>query len=226
MSAAETILSPEVVTGAHSDSVQRLVGRHSSVTLYNDSAENLVRKLEGVDVVITDPPYGVEFRNKDWDKEVPQIAIALPYLFDRVAIIMGPTAAWQFPQPKWVACWARPASSSRSKVGGFSHWSPILLYGDLKLSVDFKSWHAIANAYKEGSWGADHPSPKPEVLMSWLVSELTEEGQTVLDCFMGSGTTGVACAKLKRNFIGIERDAAHYKTACDRIAHELDGALL
>jgi site-specific DNA-methyltransferase (adenine-specific) len=43
---------------------------------------------------------------------------------------------------------------------------------------------------------------------------------------MGSGTTGIACLRTGRNFIGIERDAAHYKTACDRIAHELDGALL
>jgi DNA modification methylase len=202
-------LAPDAQRGSHS--LQRLVGRHSTATLYHDSAENLVRELKGVDCVITDPPYGIEFRNKEWDKEIPRIAVALPYLFSRVAIIMGTEAAWELPKPKWTACWARPASSARSLVGGFSHWSPILLYGDCKLSVDFKSWHA---------------SPKPEVLMSWLVNELTEEGQTVLDPFMGSGTTGVACAKLKRNFIGIERDAAHYATACARISHELDGALL
>ena len=71
-----------------------------------------------------------------------------------------------------------------------------------------------------------HPCQKPVPLMAWLIRELTEEGQTVLDPFMGSGSTGIAAARLHRNFIGIERDAAHYKTACDRIAHELDGALL
>ena len=52
------------------------------------------------------------------------------------------------------------------------------------------------------------------------------EGATVLDPYMGVGTTGVACLRTGRNFIGIERDAEYYKTACDRIAHELDGALL
>ena len=53
-----------------------------------------------------------------------------------------------------------------------------------------------------------------------------QKGATILDPYMGSGTTGIACIRLGMNFIGIERDAAHYKTACDRIAHELDGALL
>ena len=52
------------------------------------------------------------------------------------------------------------------------------------------------------------------------------QGATVLDPYMGSGTTGIACLRTARNFIGIEQDAAHYKTACDRIAHELEGALL
>jgi DNA modification methylase len=51
-------------------------------------------------------------------------------------------------------------------------------------------------------------------------------GAPVLDPFMGSGSTGIACLRTGRNFIGNERDAAHYKNACDRIARELDGALL
>ena len=74
--------------------------------------------------------------------------------------------------------------------------------------------------------GSIHPTQKPVPLMAYLVETYTKAGDTVLDFTMGSGTTGVACAMLGRNFIGIERDAAHYKTACDRIAHELDGALL
>lgn len=192
------------------------------VTLILGDCADIVRELEGVDVVITDPPYGIEFRNKEWDKEVPRIAFALPFLFDRVAIIMGTEAAWQLPKPKWTACWARPASCARSLVGGFSHWSPILLYGECKLSVDFRSWHAIAHAYKEGSYGAEHPSPKPEALMMWLVSELAQEGETVLDPFMGSGTTGIACIRTGRKFIGIERDPAHFKTAELRIRRELE----
>jgi DNA modification methylase len=71
-----------------------------------------------------------------------------------------------------------------------------------------------------------HPNEKPESLMCKLVKLCTVAGETIGDPYMGSGTTGVAAVRLGRNFIGIERDAAHYKTACDRIAHELDGALL
>ena len=80
-------------------------------------------------------------------------------------------------------------------------------------------------AYHERNAGL-HPTQKPEGLMSYLVLTYTNPGDTILDCYMGSGTTGVAAVRHGRNFIGIERDAAHYKTACDRIAHELDGALL
>ena len=71
-----------------------------------------------------------------------------------------------------------------------------------------------------------HPTQKPVPLFAYLVASYSQPGQTVCDPFMGSGTTGVAAVRLGRNFIGIERDADHYKTACDRIAHELDGALL
>ena len=174
-------------------------------------------------VCITDPPYGVEFRGEHWDKDIPEVATRLPGMFDRTAIIMGTTAAWEFPPPKWVACWARPASSSRSKVGGFSHWSPVLLYGNCKMSVDFRSWHAIANAYPPGF---PHPSPKPECLMVWLVNELTEEGETVCDPFMGSGTTGIACIRTGRKFIGIEKDARYFEVARARLENELRQGLL
>jgi DNA modification methylase len=219
MTAAPT--TPELASRPTRQALAPAYGSASSVVLWHGDCEDVLPQVGHVDVIITDPPYGVEFRGAHWDKEVPRIATELPAMFGRVAIIMGTTAAYQFPLPKWVACWARPASSSRSKIGGFSHWSPILIYGDCKMAVDYKSWHAIANAYKDGSWGAEHPSPKPEPLMEWLVSELSKEGETVCDPFMGSGTTGVAAVRAKRNFVGIEKDARHYKTALERISNEL-----
>lgn len=185
-----------------------------AATLYLGECEEVLPSLSGVDCVITDPPYGVEFRGEAWDKDVPEIAVRLPEMYGRVAIIMGTTAAWQFPLPKWVACWARPASSSRSRVGGFSHWSPVLLYGDIKMPVDFHSWHAIANAYEQ-DFG--HPSPKPLRVMRWLVQDVSKKGETVLDPFMGSGTTGVACVALGRGFIGIEKVPSYFDIACQRI---------
>jgi site-specific DNA-methyltransferase (adenine-specific) len=62
-----------------------------------------------------------------------------------------------------------------------------------------------------------HPTEKPRRLMSELVSDFTQPGQTILDPFMGSGTTGVAAVMAGRLFVGIERDPAHFATACKRI---------
>jgi site-specific DNA-methyltransferase (adenine-specific) len=72
----------------------------------------------------------------------------------------------------------------------------------------------------------NHPTEKPVGLMQYIIEMHTDSGNTILDPFMGSGSTGVACARAGRNFIGIERDAKYHKIACDRIAHEFDGTLL
>lgn len=63
-----------------------------------------------------------------------------------------------------------------------------------------------------------HPTQKPIALMEYLIKTYTNEGMTVLDNTMGSGTTGVACVKTGRRFIGIERDGGYFKIASDRIA--------
>jgi DNA modification methylase len=57
--------------------------------------------------------------------------------------------------------------------------------------------------------------------MGWLVQEMTEEGETVCDPFMGSGSTGIACIRANRRFVGIEQDPTHYATALERITNEL-----
>ena len=67
----------------------------------------------------------------------------------------------------------------------------------------------------EGS--TDHPTQKPVALMEYLIKTYTNEGETVLDFTMGSGTTGVACKNLNRNFIGIELDLEYFKIAEKRI---------
>lgn len=63
----------------------------------------------------------------------------------------------------------------------------------------------------------EHETQKPVELMETLVSLVTKEGATVLDPFMGSGTTGVACNNLQRNFIGIEKDPNYFNIAKNRI---------
>jgi site-specific DNA-methyltransferase (adenine-specific) len=62
-----------------------------------------------------------------------------------------------------------------------------------------------------------HPTQKPVALMEYLIKTYTNEGDTVLDNCMGSGTTGVACKNLNRNFIGIEKDEAYFEIARKRI---------
>jgi site-specific DNA-methyltransferase (adenine-specific) len=74
-----------------------------------------------------------------------------------------------------------------------------------------------------------HPTQKPVALMEYLIRTYTNEGETVLDNCMGSGTTGVACANTGRKFIGIERDPGYFAIATRRIAEAapapvLDGA--
>ena len=61
-----------------------------------------------------------------------------------------------------------------------------------------------------------HPTQKPIYVMEWLIERLTNEGDVVLDPFMGSGTTGVACKNLNRKFIGVELDENYYNIAYNR----------
>ena len=68
-----------------------------------------------------------------------------------------------------------------------------------------------------------HPTQKPVALMEYLIKTYTNEGETVLDFTMGSGTTGVACVNLGRNFIGIEMDAEYFRSAENRIKQALQG---
>ncbi|MBM4346359.1 MAG: site-specific DNA-methyltransferase [Deltaproteobacteria bacterium] len=71
-------------------------------------------------------------------------------------------------------------------------------------------------------WRNPHPTVKPVALMRYLVRLVTPPGGVVLDPFLGSGTTAIAALLEGRNFVGIERDPAHFATACDRVAAMLD----
>ena len=62
-----------------------------------------------------------------------------------------------------------------------------------------------------------HPTQKPVALMEYLIKTYTNEGGTVLDFTMGSGTTGVACINTRRSFIGIEQDPEYFDIACERL---------
>ena len=75
---------------------------------------------------------------------------------------------------------------------------------------------SVININKEHK-GFYHPTQKPVALLAYLIRTYTNEGATVLDCCMGSGSTGVACVETGRNFIGIEKDAHYFDVATIRM---------
>jgi site-specific DNA-methyltransferase (adenine-specific)/modification methylase len=80
-------------------------------------------------------------------------------------------------------------------------------------------WNGMIRGGEEGKVRRVHPMQKPVALMRWCV-EMTH-GETVLDPYMGSGTTGVACVRLGRRFIGIELEPKYFAIAKRRIQDEL-----
>ena len=95
--------------------------------------------------------------------------------------------------------------------------------GKSNTGKSFTYTHKSPDNLIEGLWeanaGKQHPTQKPVALMEYLIKTYTNEGETVLDFTMGSGTTGVACVNTGRNFIGIELDPEYFKIAEKRI-HE------
>ena len=76
-------------------------------------------------------------------------------------------------------------------------------------------WVTPLNREEKEQWG--HPTIKPQYMIQQLIINSSQDGQTVLDPFMGSGTTAVACIKEKRHFIGFELNKEYYDKACKRI---------
>lgn len=77
--------------------------------------------------------------------------------------------------------------------------------------------------YGDNSSAVVHPTQKPTAILEWLINTYTNEGDTVLDNTMGSGSTGVACVNTGRNFIGIDLDKDFYDIAVDRIQKAING---
>ena len=80
--------------------------------------------------------------------------------------------------------------------------------------------------YVKQNWSKQqqvHPTQKPVELLEYLIQTYSKEGDTVLDNCMGSGTTGIACVNLNRNFIGIEKEEKYFKIAKERIGEKENG---
>ena len=102
-------------------------------------------------------------------------------------------------------------------------------YGELRSSESFNNTYYPTNLLRISNANRAekvHPTQKPVALMEYLIKTYTNEGETVLDNTMGSGTTGVACGNTGRRFIGIERDESYFKIASDRIEKAFGADLL
>lgn len=109
----------------------------------------------------------------------------------------------------------RPIKSSRKNKGAnLGHCVDAGDYYQAETGFKFSDLH-FGNPSGKGHL---HPTQKPVALLEYLIRTYTNEGETVLDFTMGSGSTGVACINTNRNFIGIELDAGYFKIAEKRIA--------
>lgn len=183
-----------------------------------------MRTLEpgSVDAVVTDPPYGVDFRGNAWDAFIPLWIAEARRIAPIVIFTTAPTTLWDYPRPDWVSCWYRTAAQSRNVSGGFNHWTPILVYGKVKFPVDTFYTNGMTTAHDNR--GINHPCPKDVKMYKWLVEN--SGATTIFDPFMGSGTTGVACMMTGRNFIGCEIDPAYFAIAERRIRDAAQQPLL
>ena len=181
---------------------------------------------KSVDAVITDPPYGVQ--KATWDDEIPPVEIweqvrritkdgASLLVFGGIKLMPEVmTRVGAFFDYQWVFAWYKPNAMQFGKTG-FSVLDIALWYANGKTSAKEKKRDVIVEPIIPSNNDFGHPTPKPIKVMQHLVECLTNKDMTILDPFMGSGTTGVACAQTGRNFIGIEIDPTYFAIAERRI---------
>lgn len=198
------------------------IERIGDATLYCGDCREIVPALGMVDSVVTDPPYGTDVTTWDISIDAGTVSAILAaskgystffYSNTRLAHLLN--AVRDHGHDAWVAVW------HKSNAMGFERrFAP--------------QWVPIVIAYKGNPpfWGkdlfvcpirvqkdVDHPTPKQPGITEWLVGRTSHAGDTVLDPFMGSGTTGIAAMKLGRKFIGIEVDQKYFDQTCRRLAN-------
>jgi site-specific DNA-methyltransferase (adenine-specific) len=204
-----------------------LARREDMTNLYLGDCLQIIKTMEdkSVDAIITDPPYGLGIA--EWDNVIPVSALSDFIRISRGVIIWfgaGKKLVEQITsfsnKPERVMIWNPKFTFSKDNNGGiFYRYHPIYCWNMPDKAVGLK-WDVLDDHTETGNdWY--HPACKPVSLIRKLL-QLTNIGDTILDPFMGSGTTGVACEQTGRKFIGIEIDNAYYAIAEKRIkdAHQ------
>jgi len=192
-----------------------------------------------VDMVLTDPPYGMSFRSNYRKKKYRGIKsdTTLDWLDIFVSecfrVAKNNTAHYVFCsfhnidkfkrafenqfKVKNILIWEKNNTSMGDLAGDFApKYEMILFLHKGRRTINGKR---DANILKFSKTGNNyHPTQKPVDMCEYLLAKFSDVGNTVLDPFMGSGTTGVACKNLNRDFIGIELDKTYFNIAKKRIA--------
>ena len=206
-------------------------------TLYRADCRDVLPLLPRVDAVVTDPPYGLElgFENdkrggshglakKSYDsyddslknfRSIVSPAIATSLKIASRGAVFCNHNLHELPKPDAIGGIFIPSAMGRH-CWGFNSFSPVGFYGVAPRLNQGSRASAIKSSETSGN-EHEHPCVKPLGWMLWLVGHAASVAETVLDPFMGSGTTGVACVKLGRKFIGIELDPGYFDIACRRI---------
>ena len=196
-----------------------------NATLYLGDCREILPTLPKVDAVITDPPYGIGYdaSHDKYKNGIDRGDAAWDIApFDPSAILaLGlPTILWggncfasRLPDhPGWLA-WVKTVRNNAA-----------IRQADMELAwTNFVTRpqtfrHLWVGAYRDSESGIQnvHPTQKPVALMEWCI-RIAKHPETILDPFMGSGTTGVAAMQLGRKFIGIEIEPKYFEIACQRI---------
>ena len=190
-----------------------------NATLYHGDCLEILPTLPKVDAVVTDPPYGIgedggRFRDRKGGGH-------------RVL----PKLGWDSKRPPKEAFDLMRAAAPDAVIWGGNYFADLLppskgwLYWDKLMGGDFAdgelAWTSLNKALRKFTkcnkeHGKVHPTEKPTALIEWCIA-FFPDAESILDPFMGSGTTGVACANLGRKFIGIEIERKYFDIACERI---------
>jgi len=189
--------------------------------LWHGDCREVLPSLPVHDLLLTDPPYGIAALGGKWGKKAewhwdksPAENEAQMLAAGRLQIVWGGNYFRLPPSRGWLA-WRKP-----DRVPSAADFELAWTNMDMNARM-IEQTIAATNAERVG-----HPTQKPLRVMQWALS-FAPDARTVLDPYMGSGTTGVACALLGRRFTGIERERKYFDIACERIQRaQAQGQLL
>ena len=205
-----------------------------NATLYLGDCRDILPTLGNVDAVVTDPPYGIgeaaganksrgklakvnDYGDDDWDNApIDAELMSAVRGAGRWNIIFGGNY-YDLPAAKCWLVW--------DKDNGANDFADCeLAWTNLDKAVRRLKWtwngfiRQGEMSRKPGQWDIrNHPTEKPVGVMKWAVGHLPADSTSILDPFMGSGTTGVAAVQMGRRFIGVEREPKYFDIACKRI---------